>query len=156
MVEQRFFTDDDFPAALKCQVLSFQRIVWWEGFAGELRLRDWIHQKDSHPVHFVIFEQHVLICYAGVVWKHLQHAGEAYKTYGLTGVLTYPAFRRQGYGRRIVDAATAYILRSDADLALFTCNPSRRDFYSASGWSRWIRSHCSVAHATTLIRPTNL
>ncbi|MDQ3856757.1 MAG: GNAT family N-acetyltransferase [Chloroflexota bacterium] len=132
--EMFVFPDGELPASLECQVLSFQRITWPEGFSGELRLRDWIHNPAHHPMHFVLAERGVLVSYVGVLWKHLQHAGETYKTYGLSGALTYPAFRRQGNARRLVDTATSYIRQSDADIGLFTCAPALRSFYSATAW----------------------
>ena len=128
------FPDEELPAAIKCQVLSFHRIQWPEGYVGVNRLRDWVQHPRFHPTHFALVEDGVLISYACGVWKHLEHAGEVYKTYGLSGVLTYPAFRRQGHGRQLVDAATAYIGRGDADIGLFTCAPSLSGFYAGSGW----------------------
>ena len=134
MVEQLVYPEGELPAHLACQVLSFQRLVWTEGFSGELRLRDWIHRPEQHPMHFVLAREGVLISYVGVLWKVLEHAGESYKAYGLSGVLTYPAFRRRGYGARLVVAATEHIVQSDADIGLFTCHPGLRDFYAAGGW----------------------
>lgn len=132
MVELRTYAGEELPADLRCQVLSFQRIQWPEGFVGVNRLRDWIHHPEHHPTHFALVENGVLISYAGVLWKYLEHAGEVHKTYGLSGVLT--AFGRQGYGSRVVAAATAHIRGSDADVGLFTCAPHLKAFYSASGW----------------------
>jgi predicted GNAT family N-acyltransferase len=60
--------------------------------------------------------------------------GRDVRAYGLTGVLTYPAERHQGYGRRVVQAATAYIDTTDADFAIVNCAPHLRDFYAACGW----------------------
>ena len=134
MVELLTYGDGELPSELKCQALSFMRIEWTAGFTGQNRLRDWLNPADLHPVYMVLVEQGVLISYTGIVWKYLEHAGETYKTYGLSGVLTYPAFRRRGYGRRIVDTVTAFIRASDADICLFTCEPRRRGFYQASGW----------------------
>ncbi len=128
------FADDELPSDLKCQILSAHRIEWPGNYAGENRLRDWIQRPWFHPVHLVLAERGVLIAYAGVAWKHLEHAGATYKTYGLSGVYTYPAFRRQGYGRRVVDATTARIRASDADVGLFICVPGLTGFYAASGW----------------------
>lgn len=134
MVELLTYVGEELPADLRCQVLSFQRIQWPDGFMGVNRLRDWIHHPEHHPTHFMLVESGVLISYAGVLWKYLEHAGEVHKTYGLSGVLTYPAFGRQGYGSRVVAAATAHIRGSDADIGLFTCAHHLKDFYSASGW----------------------
>jgi GNAT superfamily N-acetyltransferase len=128
------FSDEEVPAGIKCQVLSFHRLQWWEDYTGENRLRDWIQPPELHPAHVAIVEDGVLISYAAVVWKLLEHAGAVYTTFGLSGVLTYPAFRGQGYGRRVVEAATEVIRASDADIGLFTCEPSLSHFYAASGW----------------------
>jgi aminoglycoside 2'-N-acetyltransferase I len=49
-------------------------------------------------------------------------------------VLTNPAYRGRGHGRRVVAAATALIRRSDADIGLFKCPPERKNFYAAHGW----------------------
>jgi len=135
MVQQLFYTSDDLPLTLKCQILSFMRVVWWEGFAGENQLRDWISHPSNHPAHIICVEQNILIAHTEIVWKYLDHAGVTYKAYGLSGVFTYPAFRGQGYGRRIVDAGTAYIMASDADIGIFHCDHHLENFYIGSGWA---------------------
>jgi GNAT superfamily N-acetyltransferase len=128
------FRDDELPGDLRCQILSFHRLVWPEDFTGEDRLRHWIQPARYHPFHVAIVDAGVLVSYAGVMWKDLEHAGQTYRTYGLSGVLTYPMFRRQGYGRQVVEAATAVIRASDADIGLFVCLPHLINFYAASGW----------------------
>lgn len=75
MVELLTYAGEELPADLRCQVLSFQRIQWPESFMGMNRLRDWIHQSEHHPNHFVLVEDGVLISYAGVLWKYLEHVG---------------------------------------------------------------------------------
>jgi GNAT superfamily N-acetyltransferase len=119
---------------IACQVLSFLRVTWPEGFLGENRLRDWITREDYHPLSFALVESDLLIAHAQVVWKQLEHAGEVYKTYGITGVFTYPSFRGQGYGLRVVQAATDFIARSDADVGMFHCDPALAAFYARAGW----------------------
>ncbi len=50
--------------------------------------------------------------------------------------MTCPTFQGEGYGKRVVAAATDYIRRSDADLGmLFTGRKSRRST-SKTGGSR--------------------
>lgn len=128
------YPGNELPPDLKCQILSFLRIMWPEGFIGENRLRDWISKEENHPVHIVLVEDGILISHTEVLWKYLDHAGETYKAYGLSGVFTYPPFWGQGYGRRIVDAGTAYIEASDADIGIFHCDPRLVGFYTGSGW----------------------
>lgn len=134
MVKLVTFADEALPADLKCQILAAHRAEWPDGYAGANRLRDWVQRPWFHPLHVMLVEQGILVSYAGVAWKRLEHAGETYTAYGLSGVYTYPAFRRQGHGRRVVGAATAHIRRSDADVGLFTCDPKLTGFYSAAGW----------------------
>jgi len=133
-IELRFYPSEDLPPDLKWQILSFLRATWPEGFDGELRLRDWISPPADHPSHVVLVENGLLISHAEVVWKYLDHAGETYKAYGLSGVFTYPGLRGQGYGRQVVDAGTKIIRASDADIGIFHCAPSLEPFYAKSGW----------------------
>lgn len=148
MIHQLTYPSAELPAELKCQILAFLRVQWPEGFVGENRLRDWITKEEDHPIHIMLVEAGVLISHTNVVWKYLEHAGQIYKTYGLTGVFTYPAFGRQGYGSQIVVAGTAYISASDADIGMFHCGYDLRNFYAHSGW-------IPMENSTTLIGPTD-
>ena len=135
MEQITIYSSDEYPAYLKCQTLSFLRMEWPEGFVGKNRLRDWITPEKMHPVHFVIVEGEILISHLEVVWIPLIHKGIEYKTYGLTGVLTYPQFRKQGFGSRLVKEATKYINKSDADIAMYHVGQDLVNFYNSScGW----------------------
>lgn len=133
MIKQHIFESRDIPEKFKCQILSFMRVEWFEGFQGEHRLRNWITKQEMHPVNFFLEEEGILISHLEVVWKILQHAGEEYKAYGFTGVFTYPAFRGQGYGLQLIQSAKRYIeQRGDADLIVF--HSSVRGFYEHTGF----------------------
>jgi GNAT superfamily N-acetyltransferase len=135
MIKQHMFESQDLPERFKCQILSFVRIEWPELFSGNLRLRDWTTKQEMHPVSFLLEEEGVLISHLEVVWQVLQHAGEAYKAYGLTGVFTYPAFRKQGYGLQLVQSAKDYIeQRGDADIVIF--HSTVKGFYEQAGFER--------------------
>ena len=69
------FADDALPLELKCQVLAAHRIEWSGNYAGENRLRDSIQRPWFRPIHLVLAEGGVLIAYAGVARKLLEHAG---------------------------------------------------------------------------------
>ncbi|HET7093776.1 MAG TPA: GNAT family N-acetyltransferase [Thermomicrobiales bacterium] len=126
--------DDALPATLRRQILAAHRREWPNAYVSDHDGRTWIQRPQFHPTHVVLIDDGRLIAYTGVVWKDLRHAGETYRTYGLSGVVTTPAFRRQGHGRRVVEAATRLIRASDADIGLFTCAPGLTTFYAASGW----------------------
>ncbi len=143
MVETLIFpTTNALPPVIKQQILDFLRINYPEGFRGGNRLRDWTSTSENHPAHIVIVEHERLISHTEILWKWLAHNGFTYKAYGLSGVLTYPEFRGQGYGMQIVRAGTNYIKASDADLGMFNCHPSLKGFYYTS--TDWIAMETSV------------
>jgi len=132
MPEQFFFRDSDLPSHIKWQILSFLRVEWPDGFVGKNELRDWIHHPYQHAVHFTLIENDLLVSYVGIVWKELEHVGETFKTYGLSGVFTYPSFRNRGYGLQLVKVGKEYIQNQDGDIALFTS--TQKDFYEKAGF----------------------
>jgi hypothetical protein len=134
MPELLTFTSANFPENLKWQAVSFLRVQWPDGFTGENRLRDWVTREDDHPIHIVLVEHGLLISHTNVVWKYLDHDGETYKAYGLTGVFTFPSFRGQGCASQVIAAGTTYIQKSDADIAMLYCNVSLRNLYARQGW----------------------
>ncbi|MBI4130197.1 GNAT family N-acetyltransferase [Candidatus Roizmanbacteria bacterium] len=100
------------PAHLKWQILSFQRLVWPEGFRG---------RDEFHPVTFVLTDNDVLLSHLQVVWKNLEHRGILYKTYGFSGVFTYPSHRRKGFASELIKAGSKRIEKQgDADIIFFT------------------------------------
>ena len=149
MIKQHLFESQNVPESFKCQILSFVRIEWPELFSGERRLRDWTSKPELHPVTLLIEEEGVLISRLEVVWDVLHHAGEEYKTYGLSGMFTYPAFQKQGYGLQLILSAKDYIeQRGDADIVLF--HSTLKGFYEKAGFER-------MEHLVTLIgNPQNL
>ena len=123
------------PPLIKQQVVDFLRVQWPEGFVKENRLRNWITKESQHPVNFVLSEEDVVVGHLEVVWKTLEHEGVSYKTYGLTGVLTYPQFRGEGHGLRLLKEAKGYILRQpDVDIVMF--NSPLQGFYEKGGFER--------------------
>lgn len=134
MVQLLVYPQSQLPDYLKWQILSFLRIVWPDGFVGENRLRDWISSEEDYPISFMLVENDILISHAQVLFKYLEHAGEVYKVYGLTGVFTYPTFREQGYGRQVVTLATAYLDASDADIGMVHTGAPTKEFYAKIGW----------------------
>lgn len=135
MIKQHLFESQAVPEHLHCQILSFVRIEWPELFAGEQRLRNWTSRPELHPVTLLIEEEGVLISRLEVVWDLLHHVGETYKVYGLSGVFTYPDFRKQGYGLQLVQWARDYIAQQgDADLVLL--HSTLRGFYEQAGFER--------------------
>src|SRR5918996_1015322 len=71
MIEELVYPSDEMPPYLKCQILSFLRIMWPNGFVDENRLRDWISHEEDHSLSMMLVEKGVLISHTEVVWKYL-------------------------------------------------------------------------------------
>ena len=132
MPTQFVYNESEIPPQIKWQIISFLRVQWPDGFVGKNQYRNWISPEYQHPFHFVLMENDLLVSFVGVVWKNLDHAGETYKTYGLSGVFTYPSFRKKGYGLQLVKSARDYIEKQDGDIVLFTS--TQKGFYEKAGF----------------------
>ena len=104
------------PPDLRRQVLSGLRCIWPEGYSDAHGPRDWIARDEFHPAP-VLLTRNGSCANAAMLWKRLAHVGETYTVFGLSIVFTFRDCRGRGYGRAVVEAATAHIRRSDADVA---------------------------------------
>lgn len=116
------YTLDTLPTDYEWQIRDFVRIHWYDAFQHDVN--ETLHTPFWHPRYFVIANQRALFSAATAVWKPVEINGTAYKTYGLSSVLTYPAFRGKGYGLQVVEAATDYI-KQQADRTWRSCGQAR-------------------------------
>jgi len=87
----------------------------------------------------------VILGYAGVVWREIEHAGEVFKAYGLSSVYTFPHYRRAGLGCRVVRRATAEIEQAgDGDIALLFTYDALEPFYRRCGWQVMPGMRCLI------------
>ena len=136
MTDLLIFKQDELPEKWHHQILSFQRIVWPEGFVNENLYRDWITKPEDNPVSILLTHENLLISHVQVVSRTITHLADEFKFYGLTGVLTYPSFRKQGYGKQIVQEGMKYIdEQADKDIVLFSCEEKNFSFYQKCGWN---------------------
>ncbi len=136
MTELLTYPQSQLPEKWFYQIISFLRIEFADGFVGDLQFRNWIAPADYSPMYLIIVHDEVLIAHTQVLSKTLRHEGQKYQVYGLSGVLTYPAFQGQGYGRQIVRAGTDYIAaQPDADIGVLTCALHNVGFYQKCGWT---------------------
>jgi hypothetical protein len=125
----------DFPAIYKWQAIAFMRCEWSSIFQGANLYMSEIYPPEFQPIHFVLAEGDTLLSYGTLLNLDMAHADKNYVVYGFGNMLTFPPFRRHGYGGQILQAATEFIQTSDADVAILFCDPSLESFYSAKGWS---------------------
>ena len=134
MPEVTVYLQSDLPAVLKWQAIAFIKTEWPFVFTGDdLFLTD-PSPPDMDPVHFVVAEGDSLISYASIFRLNREHAGTRYAVYGFGNLFTFLPYRRQGYGGRVLTAATDFIQKSDVDVAILFCEPHIEGFYAARGW----------------------
>lgn len=133
MFEPTHYPASDFPPELACQVMCFMRLVWFGGQQGEDRFRNSFTFTEPAD-HFVIVERGILVSHALVRQRAITHRGERYRLGGVGAVMTYPAFRREGHGARVVAAATDFIRASGLDIGMLFTMPSLESFYGQNGW----------------------
>ena len=124
----------EFPAIYKWQAIASMRMEWTSIFQGENLYMPETYPPELHPVHFVMAEGDTLLSYAAILKLNLTHKGERYKVYGFGNMLTFPPFRKRGYGGQILEAATQFIRQSDVDAAILFCDPQLESFYATQNW----------------------
>lgn len=133
MEQLQSFTKDNLPSYFAWQLRDFARLTWYADMVNHFD--ETLHPESWHPRYFVLSHGKFLMSSATVLWKTISFQGISYKMYGLGLVLTYPAHRKQGYGRQVVSAATEYIQHdTQADMALLQTMPALEQFYGEHGW----------------------
>ncbi|MGH3446509.1 MAG: GNAT family N-acetyltransferase [Nocardioidaceae bacterium] len=130
----RGYSDAELPEVLRAQVLSFLRIVWPDGFMGPLRFRDWTSEPDQDPYHLLYAADSVLVSHLEIITTTVLVGGEHFGVQSPTAVMTYPAFRGEGWAGRLVAEAASRLDRGDADVGVLTCGPDLVEFYERTGW----------------------
>ena len=134
MPELNVYQQPDFPALYKWQAIAFMRMEWASIFYDDNLYMSETYPPELEPVHFVMAENDSLLSYASLLKLNLPHAGMDYSIYGFGNLLTFPPYRRRGYGSQILQAATEYIRQSDVDAAILFCDHLLEGFYEARGW----------------------
>ena len=134
MPELTIYQQINFPSIYKWQAIAFMRMEWSSIFYDDNLYMSETYPPDLQPVHFVMAEDDSLLSYASVLKLDLPQAGIDYCIYGFGNLLTFPPYRRRGYGGQILQAATDFILQSDADVAILFCDRLLESFYAEKGW----------------------
>jgi GNAT superfamily N-acetyltransferase len=134
MAQIHIHKDREYPEAFRWQVLSFKRMTWPEAYTGERSFDKDIYPEEYQAMHFTLAENDNVISHVEIARLMLGMEDETYMVWALGGVLTYPAFRNQGFGSKVVLAASEYIRQSGADLGLLMCAARLTNFYHECGW----------------------
>jgi GNAT superfamily N-acetyltransferase len=108
------------------------RTVWPAIDAGRLREP---YPSALEPTYYTATDDgDILLSMAAVYTTSAAAAGTRWTASCLGNVFTFPAARRRGLGRKVVDAATRDVRAGTADVAALLCEAGLQPFYEASGW----------------------
>jgi hypothetical protein len=128
------YAQEEFPALFKAQAIAFMRCEWPSIFRGDNLYMPETYPPELEPVHFVMAEGDTLLSYAALMKRSPILGKDRYRVYGFGNMFTFAPFRQKGYGRQVLQCASEYIRRSDADVAILYCDPRLEGFYAAHGW----------------------
>jgi GNAT superfamily N-acetyltransferase len=134
MPELNIYQQSEFPSIYKWQAIAFMRMEWSSIFYDDNLYMSETYPPELQPVHFVMAEADSLLSYASVLKLNLKLAGIDYRIYGFGNLLTFPPYRKRGYGGQILQAATTFIEQSDVDAAILFCDRLLEPFYAAKHW----------------------
>ena len=119
-------------ACIRDQIIRLENSVW---ATGNPEIDNCFPtQPDTYVTSFLLIDEEKVLSHIAVRRRQLFHKGSCYLAYGLSEVVTHPAFRGQGLGARLLHETGAWIEQQGADLSIFTCQPSLIPFYSKGGW----------------------
>ena len=136
-IEERVYRRPEFPRLLEQQVFDFGRIVWSDGLESEEdRFRDRMHPVTDDTTHFVRAAGDLLVSHVQVIPIDLEGRDGPLRIGGVSSVLTYPAFRREGHSSALLRRAADHIEASGMALGVLFCDEDNVPFYERLGWHR--------------------
>ncbi|MFD8542341.1 GNAT family N-acetyltransferase [Streptomyces sp. NPDC059649] len=129
------FPEAETPTALRTQVLDLQRQAWPPDEPSPEPGTAPTHDPALCPRSMLLVDDDgVVVAALDVLSKPLVHEGRRYRAGGLSTVVTRPAARGRGHGRRLVAAARTAMADAGLDLGVFTCDRPLEPFYRSAGW----------------------
>jgi aminoglycoside 2'-N-acetyltransferase I len=92
------------------------------------------HDPALRPVSMLLVEDGRVLVTLDILSKSIVHRGQSYAASGLSAVVTDHAVQRNGFGKRLVEAARTEMGAGGADLAIFTCDTPLAPFYESAGF----------------------
>jgi aminoglycoside 2'-N-acetyltransferase I len=131
LVEILSWPETDVPRALRLQVVRIQNEAWPR---DPPRTAEPQHDPAQRAVSMLLVEDGRVRAALDVLSKPMVHRGETYAASGLSMVVTDRAVHRQGYGKRLVEAAREAMRAGGVDLAIFTCDTPLAPLYESAGF----------------------
>jgi len=93
------------------------------------------HDPALRPASMLLVDGARVLAALDLLFKEITHAGAPFAAAGLSRVITDPAERRRGYGKRLIGAAGAEMAARGVDVGIFTADRPLRRFYESGGWT---------------------
>ena len=129
------YRHDEFPSVYNWQAIAFMRCEWPSIFQGDILYLSAPYPPEWEPVHFVLAEGDSLLSYATLMKRSISHAGREHSIHGFGNMFTFPPYRKQGYGQKVLHTASEFIQQSSVDLGILFCDKSLESYYAREGWS---------------------
>lgn len=140
------YPQERYDPLLAGRIVELEQTAWPEDGEAEA----FPSAPDTYVTSFLWLEGAVPVCHVGVRSSILHHKGQTYAAYGLSEVVTHPAFRGRGLASEGIRRAAQFIMERRADVSIFTCAPECVPLYTRGG-CRAVKGACLVGG--TLRRP---
>lgn len=151
------YEQKEFPSIYNWQAIAFMRCEWPSIFQGDILYLSEPYPPELKPVHFVMAEGDSLLSYATLMKRNISHVNQDFTIYGFGNMFTFAPYRKHGYGRKILHAATQYIQQSDVDVAILFCDKSLEGYYAAEGWQTTLSpTHLGYPNEQNLYEPLRM
>lgn len=119
-------------AGIAKAILALEDTAWPQGPEEQ----SFPSAPNTYVTSFILMEKGRAICHVGIRKSALHHRGEAYLAYGLSEVVTHPAYQAKGLATKTVQRAAEFLAAQGADLSIFTCAKENVGLYARCGWEQ--------------------
>ena len=117
----------------KLKVKDLVDEIWPDSIKEDLN----IHFPDTIIESFLLYDNHELISYVGILQKEIHFLNQTYTIAALTCVATQNKYRHQGLGLQNIVYATQWIQANPCiDFGVFSCHHELTQFYIQAGWTK--------------------
>lgn len=99
------------------QIMALENTAWPKDLTDKV----FPSAPNTYVTSFVLMDNDIAVCHVGVRKSILFHNGNRYLAYGLSEVVTYPQYQKQGLATKTINIVKQFILAQKPDISIFTC-----------------------------------
>ena len=116
---------------LKSQIIALEETAWPSAPEEE---PIYPVQPNTFVTAFVIIKEGKAIGQVAIRKQSFSHKGTSYLAYGISEMVTHPAYQKQGLGTQLLQKVATFIEGQKPDICIFTCRPELIPFYKKGGF----------------------